>query len=686
MERCLPALPTSWSDALQRNEPSLLGLEMLPTTTRTSAVNQFFMWSNEGPATQARTPLMLAVFFGATLVAERLLENGADVNLQSPFDGKTALHICAAQKGPQNAEITIILLKSGASLALEDFAGQKATDIVARIKKEVGYVPYNFHPALQYSPLLVPHLSPLSTTQALGGRPLPPPSPFAEDAKLTTDEFRMYSFKVSFLAYHSSAANHLKHPSLTHSLTHANPSSHPHQCQQIEACPNLGEIHDWNECPYLHPSEKARRRDPRVWPYQALPCPEFRKGMCNRGDNCPFAHGVFECWLHPSRYRTTLCKEGAGCSRPICFFAHSVAQLREPSPPPFSSPQSINTITSGITSATGVKDHGAASTYSVGGTPNSPGSTLIPPASLYAPSLYGLTNNDLASASAAPTAPTGTAAAGYPLTSRCGSPASSSTAMDATHTHSNNNAVIAASAATATAVRGSNGSLSLPISTTSSPLLQSGDLSAMAGLESEEAAAVAAAVQLRAQQQQAAAAVQLRAQQQQAAAAAQAQAVLNRLLQTASTGGLASLSLSTSLSLDPINGTASISIPPTSSSSTTATPFAHNTHTVANIGTTNAASISPMAMASSSGGGIGTHFLHHQYQHQHQYHYNNNNNDALFHSAPLPASSSSSSQHRKKDHLPLAGGGVGGAGHGKGDVECGDNDALMALMAGLGLM
>ena len=54
------------------------------------------------------------------------------------------------------------------------------------------------------------------------------------------------------------------------------------------------------------------------------------QGTCKRGDACSYAHGVFECWLHPSRYRTQLCKEGAACRRSVCFFAHSVEQLREP--------------------------------------------------------------------------------------------------------------------------------------------------------------------------------------------------------------------------------------------------------------------------------------------------------------------------------------------------------------------
>jgi len=30
------------------------------------------------------------------------------------------------------------------------------------------------------------------------------------------------------------------------------------------------------------------------------------------------------------RYHTQLCQIGAQCSRPICFFAHSSAELREP--------------------------------------------------------------------------------------------------------------------------------------------------------------------------------------------------------------------------------------------------------------------------------------------------------------------------------------------------------------------
>ncbi|KAL6957468.1 hypothetical protein U1Q18_045929, partial [Sarracenia purpurea var. burkii] len=89
-----------------------------------------------------------------------------------------------------------------------------------------------------------------------------------------------------------------------------------------------GRSHDWTECPFAHPGEKARRRDPRKFHYAGTACPEFRKGQCVKGDACEFAHGVFECWLHPARYRTQPCKDGTQCRRRVCFFAHTPDQLR----------------------------------------------------------------------------------------------------------------------------------------------------------------------------------------------------------------------------------------------------------------------------------------------------------------------------------------------------------------------
>lgn len=52
--------------------------------------------------------------------------------------------------------------------------------------------------------------------------------------------------------------------------------------------------HDWSSCPYAHPKEKARRRDPRVYKYASTPCPESLQGMnCGRGVDCPYAHSVY---------------------------------------------------------------------------------------------------------------------------------------------------------------------------------------------------------------------------------------------------------------------------------------------------------------------------------------------------------------------------------------------------------
>jgi hypothetical protein len=89
--------------------------------------------------------------------------------------------------------------------------------------------------------------------------------------------------------------------------------------------------HDWTARPYAHPGEAARRRDPRRVAYTGEPCPDFRRrpgAACSRGTACPFAHGTFELWLHPSRYRTRPCREGLSCRRRVCFFAHTAAELR----------------------------------------------------------------------------------------------------------------------------------------------------------------------------------------------------------------------------------------------------------------------------------------------------------------------------------------------------------------------
>ncbi|CBI24886.3 unnamed protein product, partial [Vitis vinifera] len=120
--------------------------------------------------------------------------------------------------------------------------------------------------------------------------PIDPSLPDIKNSIYATDEFRMFSFKVR-------------------------------PCSRAYS-------HDWTECPFVHPGENARRRDPRKFHYSCVPCPDFRKGACRRGDLCEYAHGVFECWLHPAQYRTRLCKDGTNCARRVCFFAHTSEELR----------------------------------------------------------------------------------------------------------------------------------------------------------------------------------------------------------------------------------------------------------------------------------------------------------------------------------------------------------------------
>jgi hypothetical protein len=97
---------------------------------------------------------------------------------------------------------------------------------------------------------------------------------------------------------------------------------------KVKRCPRA-RPHDWTACPFAHPGEKAKRRDPRRYRYSGTACPDFRKtGVCRRGDACPYSHGVFECWLHPSRYRTQMCTDGPSCRRRVCFFAHYEHELR----------------------------------------------------------------------------------------------------------------------------------------------------------------------------------------------------------------------------------------------------------------------------------------------------------------------------------------------------------------------
>lgn len=297
-----------------------------------SGVDEVGLWygrqkGSKQMVNEQRTPLMVAATYGSIDIIRLILsESGADVNLSCGNDKSTALH-CAASGGALNAvDVVKLLLAAGADPNLVDANGHRPVDVIVvppkfqdlRLTLEEllatdGSVEQNLRVSTttsnSHSPPPSPALENLSPTSASGSPlksmsvdaptfsvsekkeyPIDPSLPDIKNSIYSTDEFRMYSFKVR-------------------------------PCSRAYS-------HDWTECPFVHPGENARRRDPRKFHYSCVPCPDFRKGACRRGDMCEYAHGVFECWLHPAQYRTRLCKDGTSCARRVCFFAHTPEELR----------------------------------------------------------------------------------------------------------------------------------------------------------------------------------------------------------------------------------------------------------------------------------------------------------------------------------------------------------------------
>ncbi|KIZ06466.1 Zinc finger CCCH domain-containing protein 10 [Monoraphidium neglectum] len=110
----------------------------------------------------------------------------------------------------------------------------------------------------------------------------------------------------------------------------ASPPDQTHLQAQVVDCDNPDHGRDdWDACPFAHAGEVVTRRPPQTH----LPklCPKARRA-CRKGRSCPYAHNVFEHWLHPSRFKTEICQHGSACGRPMCFFAHYQHEVRHPSP------------------------------------------------------------------------------------------------------------------------------------------------------------------------------------------------------------------------------------------------------------------------------------------------------------------------------------------------------------------
>ena len=306
-----------------------------------SAINEVGLWYGRQKGSKQmvlkhRTPMMVAATYGSVEVLKLILSRSeADVNISCGPDKSTALH-CAASGGSVDAvDVVKLLLSAGADpnsmdanghfpvdvivvppklpgmrVALEELLVNSASDgSVGERNLRVSIASSNStsnSPPLSSSPENGSPFASDSVSSPIGlskfsdqpvtfasekkEYPIDPSLPDIKNSIYATDEFRMFSFKVR-------------------------------PCSRAYS-------HDWTECPFVHPGENARRRDPRKFHYSCVPCPDFRKGACRRGDLCEYAHGVFECWLHPAQYRTRLCKDGINCARRVCFFAHTSEELR----------------------------------------------------------------------------------------------------------------------------------------------------------------------------------------------------------------------------------------------------------------------------------------------------------------------------------------------------------------------
>ncbi|XP_058075004.1 zinc finger CCCH domain-containing protein 29-like [Magnolia sinica] len=277
------------------------------------AINEAAYWYGKRTGSrkmgyEQRTPLMIAAMFGSMDVLKYILStDGVDVNMSCGLDGATALHCAAAGGSASASEIVKLLINASADVDSLDAHGNRPGDVIAPasptekqkslemmlkgIRGSSGREEENSASSGQNISNLNENQQPLEE-QVLEKREYPVDfsMPDVNSGIYGTDEFRMYTFKVK-------------------------------PCSRAYS-------HDWTECPFVHPGENARRRDPCKYNYSCVPCPEFRKGACRLGDACEYAHGVFESWLHPWQYRTRLCKDETGCTRRVCFFAHKREELR----------------------------------------------------------------------------------------------------------------------------------------------------------------------------------------------------------------------------------------------------------------------------------------------------------------------------------------------------------------------
>ncbi|XP_058788320.1 zinc finger CCCH domain-containing protein 66-like [Vicia villosa] len=252
---------------------------------------------------EERTPLMIASLFGSKGVVSYILgTDRVDVNRACGSDRATALHCAVYGCSADSVKVIQLLLDASADINSVDANGNRPSDLIVYMSNSK-FGSRNMTLQALLDDVDVREACLKKTGFQMGKQQgVDPPQikkkyypsdlslPDLNNEIYSTDEFRMFSFKVK--------------PCLR---------SYPHE---------------WTECPFVHPKESARRRDPRKYYYTCFPCPEYQKGSCSKGDACEYAHGIFECRLHPAQYRTKLCSHKVGCTRKVCFFAHKPEELR----------------------------------------------------------------------------------------------------------------------------------------------------------------------------------------------------------------------------------------------------------------------------------------------------------------------------------------------------------------------
>ncbi|WOH09050.1 hypothetical protein DCAR_0728503 [Daucus carota subsp. sativus] len=256
-------------------------------------INEFSFWycrklGSKQMGFEQRSPLMIAATYGSLDVVNYIIGSGkVDVNEKSGTDSATPLHCAAAGCSDSSIEVIKILLAASGDSNCVDINGKRPCDVIPLNGKFMGLSKRKQLEILLGGFEGVETEIPQCVEKECVSEVV---LPDMNVGVYGSDEFRMYSFKVK-------------------------PCSRAY-------------THDWTECPFVHPGENARRRDLSKYSYSCVPCLEFKKGSCVKGDECEYAHGVFESWLHPAQYKTRLCKDEVGCGRKVCFFAHKKEELR----------------------------------------------------------------------------------------------------------------------------------------------------------------------------------------------------------------------------------------------------------------------------------------------------------------------------------------------------------------------